>query len=316
METLLYYVRTRVRIATKLTVRWFQEPFFRWKSPKQATHNIVDSGKSSTSAFIKFWSSCCRINSHSERYSLRHQLHLTKYSSPFGTVWEGWLILLSIFACVTYVAQTYRNPFYLVKFYWTVEVFVSQFFAIELIWNTIVAPRWSMHLQNIWTWIDVVTILPIYVSWIAASSAYHVNLSVIRFARVLRVARVLRSFRIIQSMTGITRQIVKIFLTLASVLFIGAGLILILENDINAYTNSSCHFIGELTNYEPSCFHDRPPVDVDNCDCGRFHCEAWYSPYDKEYQPSEITCHLYTFFDTFLFCVYSGTWHATLYMGV
>lgn len=308
MEAVTDYVKNRLRVAIKLTHRWFFLP--RKNSKKKIAHNFHRSQNGDAGNGQTLWSNIWKAlmgqmsSSSFEHHSLRRHLELIKHKTPLGNIWESILIFLSAVSCSSYVAQTYDNPYHLVKFYWTIELVVTQCFAIDLMWNTIVAHSISSHLKNVWTWIDLATTIPVYVSWITGDSSFHVNLSVFRFIRVLRIARVLRFFRFIQNMSGITRQIIKISLTLASLLFVGAGFFQMIENDINAYFQSGCFFINAHTNWQPSCFRDAPVGE--HCRCEEFHCRPYYGFRDKEGMPSQVYCDTFTFYDTLFFSVYTG----------
>jgi hypothetical protein len=312
MESIQYYFRSRMRVAAKLTMRWFQAPIIQtrkltptFRTSTMISGNDVQAGTDSKMA--RYLRSLCQLEGvRTEHYSLHRHLDLLKRKSPLGHLWEALLLFFSVFACIIFVCQSYVNSYSAVKVYWVLDLILTQFFTLDLVWNTIIATSWTSHLHNVWTWVDLATIIPTYGHWITPNGTYHVDFSVLPFARILRLARVLRSFKIIRNMSGISRQIVKLFLTLASLLFIGAGFIQILENDANAFIRSKCHFINALTLWEPSCFIDAP-ASAGGCDCAEYNCHANYSPFDRNHEPSLIACRRYSFFEAFFFCVYSGT---------
>eukprot|EP00602_Paraphysomonas_sp_CaronLab_P008705 CAMPEP_0185036716 /NCGR_PEP_ID=MMETSP1103-20130426/30072_1 /TAXON_ID=36769 /ORGANISM="Paraphysomonas bandaiensis, Strain Caron Lab Isolate" /LENGTH=1063 /DNA_ID=CAMNT_0027574349 /DNA_START=301 /DNA_END=3492 /DNA_ORIENTATION=- len=149
------------------------------------------------------------------------------------------------------------------------------------------------------TIVDVLTIFPVYVSLATGSD---VNLSIFRFIRILRLVRVLRTFRLLGGLSGLKRQLITLSLTLISLVFMAAGVVNVLENDVQQLYYD-CQYINEDTNYRPSCDEYADTYDLASCDCQEKNCVAVYNRYDERFEPTRIQCTSLPFFNCIYFIV-------------
>jgi len=239
-----------------------------------------------------------------EHYSLGKKMAMSKQQSVFGNLWDVWMVLMSLWACAQYIAETYDASYDSVQLYSFFEIVITQFFAIDFLWNMITAPILSAYLTNSWTIVDMLTIVPVYIT-LALEGQRAVNLSIFRFIRILRLVRILRMFKLLNGLSGVKRQLITLSLTMLSLLFIAAGIINILENDLKQLMEYKCNFIGANTMWSPSCDIDSSfdPNAPGTCDCVSKGCFAFYSSGDKYGQPSGVRCPRLSYFDCFYYMV-------------
>ena len=248
-----------------------------------------------------------------EHYPLSKKLALVKAQSRFGKIWDVLLILMSVLACIIYVCETYMATYNAVQVYSIIELVVTQFFALDFLYNMASSSNIWHYMTEGWTIVDIVTIVPVYITLgLAAngeSGGTGVNLSVFRIIRILRLIRVLRMFKLLNGLSGVQRQLVTLSLTLTSLIFMAAGIIHIMENDLKQIMEYNCSYINANTLWEPSCKPDLPySLDTDPCDCvstvvPQYQCVSGYDSADKNGEPSAISCSTVTFLDAFYFLV-------------
>ena len=207
-------------------------------------------------------------------------------------------IFLSVLTCGMYIAETYSTGYNERKLYSNVEMVVTQFFLVDFVFNWFTAVDTKTFFTSLMTIVDILTIFPLY---IGIATGNEVN--IFRFIRILRLIRVLRTFRLLGSLSGLKRQLITLTLTLLSLIFMAAGIINVMENELKQM-GFDCKYINEKTNYNPSCdeFSDNHN-DTVNCDCVVNNCVATYTRYDKRDEPSGIHCDQLPFFDCFYFIV-------------
>lgn len=222
-----------------------------------------------------------------------------KRISWIGTMWDVSQILLSVLACIMYIAESYSTRYSDVHMFYWQELILTQFFLVDFLLNWFLADTTIQYFTSFMTFIDLLTIAPVYVSFVTGDAP---NFAIFRFIRILRLVRILRTFRILGGMSGIRRQLITLSLTLLSLTFLAAGVINVMENDVRQL-NYDCQYINANTNYQPSCDPHTPTYDDDTCDCSRNNCEATYSRSDAEDKPSRISCDTITFFDAYYFII-------------
>ncbi len=213
------------------------------------------------------------------------------------------MVSLSVVACIFYVLETYTGKSYGVIYVAGLqEQIVTQFFAVDFVLNLFCAASVLRYFANPWTIVDLVTILPSYVQYIF--SGKRVNLSVLRFVRILRLVRILRTFKLLGSLSGIRRQIITLSLTMVSLVFMAAGVIQIMENDVKQLLYYKCNFSTEATGWSPSCTKSHPASP--DCDCSTNSCYSYYSTGDPKGEPSGVRCAGLTYLDAFYYMVVTG----------
>jgi hypothetical protein len=241
------------------------------------------------------------IPGNPKHLALKKKLILAKQLSIWGTYWEIFQITLSIFACGIYIAETYSSGYAVSVFYWQSELLITQFFLVDFIFNWFVAISTKQYFSNIMTMIDILTIFPLYSSYVFE---FKIKFSIFRFIRILRLVRILSNSSFQESITRLKRHLITLLLTLLCLIFLATGIFNVIENDIKQL-DYECKYINEQTSYLPSCSEDSPTFDLDSCDCASHHCEGVYSRGDAQHKPSRIRCIHIPFFECFYFIVVS-----------
>mmetsp|Transcript_19518 Transcript_19518/g.28071 ORF Transcript_19518/g.28071 Transcript_19518/m.28071 type:complete len:1196 (+) Transcript_19518:99-3686(+) len=231
--------------------------------------------------------------------AMKRKVMQYKQISKWGKFWDIMQIFLSVLTCCLYIAETYTPGYNEHQLYKWNEIVVTQFFLLDFIFNWFTAINTKIFFQNIMTIVDVLTIVPVYISFSTGSA---VNLSIFRFIRILRLVRVLRTFRLLGDLSGLKRQLITLSLTLLSLSFMAAGIVNVMENDVQQLTYD-CQYINAYTNYRPSCDRWTDTYDSESCDCKENNCMAVYNRHDDRYEPTGITCVKLPFFDCFYFIV-------------
>mmetsp|Transcript_3342 Transcript_3342/g.5229 ORF Transcript_3342/g.5229 Transcript_3342/m.5229 type:complete len:1450 (-) Transcript_3342:361-4710(-) len=232
-----------------------------------------------------------------EHYPLRKKIAITKANSWAGAVWDILQIALSVLACIVYVADTYISSYRGASTFLLSEMIITQFFMVDFSLNFYLDGTLSYFRQSM-TIVDIVTILPVYLTIATGNKA--TNLGFLRFVRILRLARIFRTFKALRNMSGVKRQLLSLTLTLLSMTFLAAGLVQLMENDIEQY-QFDCQYINSRTDWRPSCSPSSPADD--SCDCKENNCEGYYQRGDDQYKPSSIRCIRLTYFDAFYFII-------------
>ena len=228
-------------------------------------------------------------------------LFILKYNSWVGSVWDVSQVALSLVACGIYVAESYVFTYDSLKTYSALENIITQFFALDFFLSWFLSSSSRIYFKQLMTWIDIATILPVYISYIVSDEDAP-NLSILRFLRILRLIRILRTFRMLGGFSGVKRQSITLSLAMLSLIFLAAGIVNILENEINSLS-FDCQYINSLTNYEPSCAPGYPTYDDPSCDCRAHNCEPLHQSNDASSMPSEIKCSDMTFFNSLYFII-------------
>lgn len=234
---------------------------------------------------------------------MKQKLSLLKSSTIAGKAWDTLTLVLSIFACAAYISETYTSSFETVQVFATMEVTLTQIFLVDFVFNALCASTLTSYLLSGWTWVDVLTIAPVYIDLaLHRRKKRSINLQVFRFIRILRLVRIPRMFKLLRGLSGVRRQAIEFGLTMLSLVFMSAGLVQILENDVKTLMYYKCKYIGPGTNWEPSCELNTPYADLppESCDCVAKNCVAYYNNYDNYGQPSGMHCISLTFLD----CIY------------
>jgi tryptophan-rich sensory protein len=257
-----------------------------------------------------------------EHYPLRKKIAITKANSTIGMMWDILLILLSVTACLTYVVDTYLSTYKQSQDILMIELVITQFFSVDFFLHWYIDGT-MRYLMNSMVLVDLVTILPVYITLGVTTST---RLGFLRFIRILRLIRVFRTFKVLRNLSGIKRQIISLVLTLLSMTFLAAGIpappppplphshpcpfslfsycssgmVQLMENDISQY-RYDCQYINSKTYWEPSCSPNAPADD--SCDCESNNCKPYYQRGDSPGHPTAIKCITLTYFEAFYFIV-------------
>ena len=162
-------------------------------------------------------------------------MHMDNYASKHGIRIEGSLFALNFLVILIFIIETH-NPTGLFKtILTTMEISIVGIFAVEYIIRMWIAEKKIKHFFNIYSLIDLVVILPIIVHF--GNFGF---LRAFRILRVFRMLRVLRFQRVFKSKTTMFGQlnnsqliIIRIVLTIFTIILIASGLIWTIENKVN-----------------------------------------------------------------------------------
>ena len=235
-------------------------------------------------------------------------------NSKAGMWWELITAVAALFASSCYVAETYLNRNYkAIQFFKGEDAVVSIMFTFDYIITLLVTQKRLKFFLSPTGIIDLATFIPYWITiGILTSGGKNVNLGLLRFLRFLRILRLMRFLRLLKTLKDmggaltIQKQIATIVFTVFAVLFIGAGVFQIMENDVRAIMEYDCQSIGPMTNFLPSCCDGLPYADcnaLSYCDCLERNCKYQYNYNDPEFQPSTISCEAVNYFDSIYFLV-------------
>eukprot|EP01029_Cantina_marsupialis_P009827 TRINITY_DN2267_c0_g1_i1.p1 TRINITY_DN2267_c0_g1~~TRINITY_DN2267_c0_g1_i1.p1 ORF type:complete len:630 (-),score=143.65 TRINITY_DN2267_c0_g1_i1:100-1989(-) len=157
--------------------------------------------------------------------------------------------VLSVISCGIYVCQTYDETLEENRVLFWIEMVLGCIFTVDyFLWLFVSPNRWK-HLYDMNAIIDVVTIIPVFVSFtqviIMGQEAGSVDFNMLRFVRVLRMLRILRVYRLLKfSEQSQSQQKALLIFTIMSILFCAAGTIQVLEQSENELSfHSAFYFI-------------------------------------------------------------------------
>ncbi len=156
--------------------------------------------------------------------------YLNDLETSLGKAIDFGIIALILILCVTFVLSTFSLSKIVSDIIYYVETVIIVIFIVEYIVRMWVAKSKVKHFFNIFTLIDLVSILPFFFTL--------TNLQFLRIFRVIRVFRILRFLRYLKDeyfFFGTIREdsliIVRIIFTLFAIIFVSSGLIYFEEHD-------------------------------------------------------------------------------------
>ena len=161
--------------------------------------------------------------------------HLDNYESQWGRWIEGSLFFANMLAIILFVLYTYSFDSQVAKYLLIAEFILVGIFIVEYSLRMWVARSKVRHFFNIYSLIDLVAILPILVNFI--NLTFFRIFRILRLFRLLRVLRFQRMFKSKNTLFGVLSDteivIIRIMLTVFTIIFMFAGLIWAVENTVN-----------------------------------------------------------------------------------
>ena len=237
-----------------------------------------------------------------EFYPFRKKVIIYKQTSLFFMCFDMFIVFGSFLLCMNYVAETYDSSYEGQLYYgWTETIFTAVFIVDFLFSWYIFEGRTINYFTRFHTIIDFLTIVPVLTSYGTPDKGTNV-FQIFRFLRILRLLRILKAFKEIYGFDELNRQIAQLSLTLVSLIFVAAGVVEMLENEVKQEMYYDCLYSTKETNFEPSCSPDAPYSELASCDCHDFEyrCTSVYARSDAKGEPSQVRCRQYTFFE----CIY------------
>lgn len=159
-------------------------------------------------------------------FSLQQKVELIMLSSRFGNLWDVGQTVASLVSCVFYVLNTYDwvTPF-------GVDEGLTILFTVDYALRLFASPNRLRYPFGFFPIVDALTCLPVYLGWAANTQVSQLNF--MRFVRVLRIMRILRAFKMLNaSLSAFTKQLITLVLTVVSLVFLYAGLINLVEDQV------------------------------------------------------------------------------------
>ena len=174
-------------------------------------------------------------------YSIFHQTkgffatHLDNYESQYGIWIEGGLFFANFLAIVLFMVETYGFEGPAARYLLIAELILVAIFIVEYTLRMWVARNKTKHFFNIYSLIDLIAILPVVVNFI--NLTFFRIFRILRIFRLLRVLRFQRMFKSKKTLFGVLSDteivVIRIVLTVFTIIFMFAGLIWAVENKIN-----------------------------------------------------------------------------------
>ncbi len=161
--------------------------------------------------------------------------HLDNYESVHGRIIEGSLFFVNMLAVILFILYTYSFSEQVSKWLIISEFILVGIFIIEYALRMWVARGKVKHFFNIYSIIDLLAILPILLHF--GNLTFLRIFRILRLFRLLRVLRFQRMFKSKNTLFGALSDteiiVIRIILTVFTIIFMFAGLIWVVENAIN-----------------------------------------------------------------------------------
>ena len=206
------------------------------------------------------------FNGTPQNYPFAKKLEIFKRNSFTAGIWDFIMVIGSILLCANYISETYTSTYENQRFYKACENFVTPLIVLDFTVSWIISKDNYLFLASYTFWVDITTIIPVFVrNWIDYQG--RTDLRILKFPTILRifgVLRILRSFKKTFGLNDLTNQIVKVCLTMLSLIFVSAAVIEILESDLKQLIFYDCQYSNAATDWEPSCWKSKPGNNHDN----------------------------------------------------
>lgn len=172
----------------------------------------------------------------------RERLALWVATSAIAQAWDAFQLVISIFACASYVWQTYLDkvPGWLE----VVDIVLVALFVIDYVLQYSLA---RYKVQFIFSWpsiVDLLAIAPILIL-LASRGEQGSNYNFFRVFRTLRSLRILRVYRLFSFRlpNDVFRRALVLFVTVICLIFCGAGIFQVLEEEQDLSFHESAYFL-------------------------------------------------------------------------
>jgi len=166
--------------------------------------------------------------------------YMTDFRTPLGKWIDVFIIVLNLLFVALFIVSTYPISIQQRLTVWNVEIAIVGFFVVEYLLRLYGAPRRWEHIRNIYSIIDLVSILPTLILLVIPSSFFIYDIRFIQVIRVFAVFRIFRFLRFIASdhllfgrislgMVNVARLVV----TVITIFFVYSGLFYFVESPVN-----------------------------------------------------------------------------------
>jgi len=162
-------------------------------------------------------------------------MHMDNYASVHGRWIEGSLFLFNFLAIVLFIIETHNPTGSFKSFLITAEFVLVSIFIIEYSVRIWVAEKKTKHFFSVYSIIDLLSIIPILASF--GNLSFFRIFRILRLFRMLRILRFQRIFKAKDTMFGrltdVQLIVIRIVLTVFTIIFVFSGLIWAVESKIN-----------------------------------------------------------------------------------
>jgi hypothetical protein len=144
-------------------------------------------------------------------------------NSKAGITWQLILVCASLIASVFYVVETYTDTNWtVVQWLHNADTVFTALFTFDFALGMASSSNVLEFLIRISTVIDLATFVPYYIQM--AVQDLKVKLAIFRFLKIYRLLRIMRLFKSTRSLSGPTRQMIILLITLFCVVLISGGI--------------------------------------------------------------------------------------------
>jgi hypothetical protein len=210
-----------------------------------------------------------------DHYSLRKKIQITKNNTSLGFFYDLSQDFCTLLMCSVYITSTYFYQYSIIQNIQWIEMILSLYIFFDLLLGWYLSGHTSYFFE-FHSIIDTLSVAPFFFDIICRYFIQqNFGYSFLQGIRTLRLVRVLRMFKTLRFFYSTRRAELKLFLTLACLVFIIAGLFQYLESNLQQ-RDYECQYIGENTDWEPSCSNMMPAEEMIECDCAKHGCTAYY----------------------------------------
>jgi voltage-gated potassium channel len=168
------------------------------------------------------------------------QFYLIDCRTPLGKLIDIVIILLNLFICVLFVAETYPLAQRTRHILWQLEIATVSIFILEYAARLYGAPDRLRQMVDIYSLIDLIAILPTISLLLLPLFGLAPDLGFMRILRGIRVFRIFRFLRFTAdpdfffgSLNRHFLTVLRLVMTILLIFFISAGLFYQVESDLN-----------------------------------------------------------------------------------
>jgi hypothetical protein len=210
-----------------------------------------------------------------EHYSLRKKLQITKNNTSIGFFYDLSQDFCTILMCSVYITSTYFYQYTILQNIQWIEMILTLYIFLDILLGYYLLGSLNYFLE-FHSMIDLLSVTPFFFDLICRYLIrQNFGYSFIQGIRTLRLVRVIRMFKTLRFFYSTRRAELKLFLTLACLVFIIAGLFQYLESNLKQ-KDYECQYISSSTNWLPSCSNMMPSDEMIECDCEQHSCTAYY----------------------------------------
>jgi voltage-gated potassium channel len=162
----------------------------------------------------------------------------TKAGKQFD-IWLLWLILISVLVAMLDSVPSLNGSFSL-EFY-LIEWVFTLLFTIEYIIRVSVHPQRSKYVFSFWGLVDLLAILPAYLSLLFVGSQYFIIVRVFRLLRVFRILRLVQfnreAYVLINALRASTFKISIFLSTVITIVVLLGTIMYVVESPENGFTS-------------------------------------------------------------------------------